>query len=80
MGDIMSKETKSRKSTKVKNKITKENTVVEKKEAKEDFIVNDNEITKLIKIVVAITVIVLLFYGITYFATKKPKLEEEKIT
>lgn len=41
---------------------------------------NDNEISKLIKLVVIVTVIFLAFYAITYFVNKKDEPQEETTT
>lgn len=54
---------------------------VEKKTKIKDVTVNENdEVVRLIKIVIALVVIVLIFFGITYLVTKKSDTKEKEET
>lgn len=68
--------TSTKKGVKLENKIRKE-----KKVPKTTMIKNDSEITKLIKIVLIVTAIMVVFYGITLLVTKNKSadsLDEKK--
>lgn len=50
------------------------------KKAKSEMMKNDNELTKLIKIVLIVTAIMIIFYGITILVTKNAKTETNNTT